>query len=252
MNVVSIILAAGMGKRMRSDLPKVIHTINSKPLVEYVIDAAESAGVSEHILIVGHKQELVKEALAHKKCAYAVQDEQKGTGHAVKCVSQVIDERDYQKSALILCGDTPCLQAETLYSFLHQFETTGSDLAVLSTLVKDPSGYGRILRDKNNEFIGIREHRDCDSRELSITEINTGIYLGNLGLFLQLLERVNDENEQGEFYLTDVAEIAVAQSLNIKALCMGNESEFLGVNSPAQLELARTILNQRRDATGYF
>ena len=241
-----------MGKRMRSDLPKVIHTIHSKPMVKYVIDAAESAGVKKHILVVGHKKELVEEALAGEDYVYAVQREQKGTGHAVQCVSQVVSEKDRNRLALILCGDTPCLRAETLHLFLRHYENSNLDLLVLSTMVKDPYGYGRILRDRKNRFTSIREHKDCNDQESQVNEINTGIYAGRLGLFLDLLQEVKDDNEQGEFYLTDIAEIAKKQSLNIEAFCTGNESEFLGVNSPDQLELARGILNQRLDATGYF
>ena len=252
MEKISIILAAGMGKRMRSGLPKVIHTIHSKPMVKYVIDAAELAGVKKHILVVGHKRELVEEALAGEDCLYAVQEEQKGTGHAVQCVSKVINDADRDKLALILCGDTPCLRAETLHLFLRHFESSNLDLLVLSTPVKDPSGYGRILRDKNNRFTCIREHKDCDANELQVNEINTGIYAGRLGLFLDLLQEVKDDNQQSEFYLTDVAEIAKEKGLVIEARCLGTENEFLGVNSPAQLELARTILTQRKDSTGYF
>ncbi|MEE2924584.1 MAG: NTP transferase domain-containing protein [bacterium] len=252
MDKISIILAAGMGKRMRSDLPKVIHTIHSKPMVKYVIDAAELAGVKKHILVVGHKKELVEEALAGEDYLYAVQKEQKGTGHAVQCVSQVVTENDRDRLALILCGDTPCLRPETLHLFLRHYETSNLDLLVLSTPVKDPSGYGRIMRDKNNLFTSIREHKDCNEQELRINEINTGIYAGQLGLFLDLLHEVKDDNEQSEFYLTDVAEIAKQKGLKIEARCLGAENEFLGVNSPAQLELARTILTQREDSTGYF
>ena len=252
MDKISIILAAGMGKRMRSDLPKVIHTIHSKPMVRYVIDAAELAGVKKHILVVGHKKELVEEALAGEECLYAVQEEQKGTGHAVQCVSQVVDKNDQDQLALILCGDTPCLRAETLHAFLKHFENSSLDLLVLSTAVKDPCGYGRILRDSENRFTSIREHKDCNDQELQVNEINTGIYAGRLSLFLDLLQEVKDDNQQGEFYLTDIAEIAKERGLAIEARCLGTENEFLGVNSPAQLDLARTILTQREDSTGYF
>lgn len=252
MSKISIILAAGMGKRMQSDLPKVIHTINSKPMVQFVIHAAEAAGVSEHILVVGHKRDLVEDALAGENCVYAVQAEQRGTGHAVQCVSQVIGQQDLDKTALILCGDTPCLRPETLHVFLKHYDANDLDLLVLSTIVRNPSGYGRILRTEERKFQSIREHRDCSKNELQVNEINTGIYVAKLGLILDLLKEVNDDNEQGEFYLTDIVEIALNRNLSVEAIGLGSETEFLGVNSPEQLELARSLINQRLEHTGYF
>lgn len=242
--VVSIILAAGQGKRMQSDLPKVLHTINNKTLADYVIDCAEGAGVTQHCIVVGHEKELVQRALQKENCSFAVQETPLGTGHAVASASELLRSSHFQ-NCLILCGDTPCLKIETIQRFIEIFKTGQNDILVLSTAVDNPAGYGRIIRDTSGALLGIREEKDCSPEEKKITEINTGIYLGPIDLVLNLLGAVDNQNSQGEYYLTDIIELAISRSMRANAIQLGHESEFLGVNSQEQLQWAHDIINSR-------
>jgi bifunctional UDP-N-acetylglucosamine pyrophosphorylase/glucosamine-1-phosphate N-acetyltransferase len=243
----SIILAAGQGKRMKSDLPKVLHKACGKEMLIHVMDVAKEAGVTKQCVVVGHKKELVMDAISSTNAFVAVQEEQNGTGHAVQVTKPVLEEHfSKDDSVLILCGDTPCLKSENLNKFVDGYKKSTDAIHVLSTRPEDPAGYGRIVRDENGGFLEIREDKDCDENQKAIDEINTGIYVGKLGVFYDLLESVDNNNSQGEFYLTDVIELARERGLGVEAVCLGTEDEFLGVNSPGQLQRAEEIISSRR------
>ncbi len=239
--LVSIILAAGLGKRMQSPLPKVLHEVNGKPLFRWVLDAAEASGIREHVVVVGHGRELVEAQFAAENLQFAIQSDQLGTGHAVRMTQPILGKE--HGMALILCGDTPCLNSQTLSQFLK--EAMEYDVAVLSSDTQNPFGYGRILRDGYGVLTAIREHRDCSDKELLTKEINTGIYAVRLPLLFQLLSELSCYNSQGEYYLTDIIEVGIRKKLQVEAFKMGNFNEFLGVNTPEQLLEAAAVLGGR-------
>lgn len=240
--VVSIILAAGLGKRMNSDLPKVLHTIHDKPLLWWVLKAAAESGIREHVVVVGHGKDRVMAQFTREGVGFVTQDQQLGTGHAVRCAQSVLGKE--RGLALILCGDTPCLRADTLAAFMR--ESAEYDVAVLSAETQDPSGYGRIVRDGYGNLQAIREHRDCSEKELQIREINTGIFAVRLPLLFQLLSDLSCQNSQGEYYLTDIIEGALSRKLHVEAFRLGEFSEFLGVNTPDQLKQAAQLIPAAR------
>lgn len=241
MKTLSIILAAGMGKRMKSDLPKVLHRAMEKPMLQWVLEAARDAGVTDHVAVIGHGRELVQSTIEFPGIRWAVQTEQLGTGHAVMCAKGGAEGFD---RALILCGDTPCLKASMLQDFLTESQ---SDVTVLSTRVENPAGYGRILR-KEDRILGIREHKDCSDAELLIDEINTGIYAVRLPLLFELLQKVDRNNSQGEYYLTDILTVALNLGHSVEALCMEDPDQFLGVNTIEHLAEAEKILRARQNS----
>ena len=171
----AIILAAGKGTRMKSDLPKVLHTINDKALAEYVIDAVRDAGIEKVCLVIGYEADRVKENI-HRDVQYAYQEEQLGTGHAVMCAKDFLDEAD---DVLILCGDTPLIKGSTLKEVMDVHKRSGSYATVISARVDDPKGYGRILRDSAGNFVGSVEDKDATDKQRWIKEINSGMYVFN-------------------------------------------------------------------------
>jgi bifunctional UDP-N-acetylglucosamine pyrophosphorylase / glucosamine-1-phosphate N-acetyltransferase len=247
-NLVSIILAAGQGKRMQSPLPKVLHPILKRPMVEYVLEVAEDAGIKNHYIVVGYKREQVEAVLRGAGRHFAIQEKPLGTGHAVQAALAKIGDHRGLEDALILCGDTPCLQSKTIQKFIELYEAPhpefpGPKILLLSCCFQDPTGYGRILRNSEGGFLGVREDRDCSRAELGIQEINTGIYLGSLGVFTELLKDIGNDNDQGEYYLTDICKLALARGYHVDALSLGHEAEFLGVNSVSQLQQAEKLLS---------
>ena len=167
----AVILAAGKGTRMKSDLPKVVHTIEGKCLVDYAIEAAEGAGAGEICLVVGYKYEIVRESISHKDVKFVLQEQQLGTGHAVRCAKDFLGE---EGQTLILFGDTPLITAETLKKLREHHIASGNTVTVLSAMVEDPTGYGRIIRDADGNFVKSVEHKDATEAELASREINSG------------------------------------------------------------------------------
>lgn len=239
MKLVSVVLAAGQGKRMKSDKAKVLHEVCGKSMVMHVLDQVELAGVSSHCVIVGHQREAVQEHLSEKNCKFAIQEEQLGTGHAVQmCEGSVPSD----SVMLILCGDTPCLRSSTLQNFINSYKEGGFEILVLSTKIENPTGYGRIIRGQAGDFQEIREHRDCNKEQQKVDEINTGIYILKSDLAFELLKEVRSDNDQAEYYLTDIAKIAMQKGMKVEAVSLGTPQEFLGVNTVEQLDEARSVL----------
>ena len=240
MNVV--ILAAGMGKRMRSDLPKVLHRLSDKTLLGHVIDTARALKPNRIVVIYGHGGQLVPETLAGPDLLWAKQEPQLGTGHAVQ---QAVPQLDLNAPTLVLYGDVPLTRVATLEALL---KVAGKDkLAVLTVDVADPSGYGRMLRERGN-LVGIIEQKDASADQLKICEINTGIMVIPTKRMVDWLAGLKNNNAQGEFYLTDVVACAARDGVAITHAQPADEWETLGVNSKVQLaELERIHqLNQAR------
>jgi bifunctional UDP-N-acetylglucosamine pyrophosphorylase / glucosamine-1-phosphate N-acetyltransferase len=224
-----VILAAGQGTRMRSNLPKVLHRLAGKPMVRHVIDTARRLAAERLHVVVGHGAERVREALDDCPVRFALQAEQKGTGHAV---AQTLDALG-QGKVLVLYGDVPLIRRETLSALLA--EVDDSRLALLTVTLDDPNGYGRILRNEDGEVVAIVEQKDASERELAIRECNTGIMAMTAAQLRRWLPRLSADNAQGEYYLTDVIAMAAAEGVAIATAQPANPLEVEGVNNRAQM-----------------
>ena len=238
----AVILAAGKGTRMKSDLPKVVHRIEGKCLVHYAIDAANGAGATEIRQVVGYKNEVVKESISHKNVQFALQEEQLGTGHAVKCAKDFLGE---DGETLILFGDTPLITAETLKRLADYHRTNQNAVTVLSAMIEDPTGYGRIIRDAKGNFIKSVEHKDANEEELASKEINSGMYLFDTKELKEALEKITPNNAQGEYYLPDTLTIIKEKGLKVDAFALNDPEDITGVNDQEQLAAAAEIIRGR-------
>jgi bifunctional UDP-N-acetylglucosamine pyrophosphorylase/glucosamine-1-phosphate N-acetyltransferase len=234
-----IILAAGQGTRMRSDLPKVLQPLAGKPLLGHVLATARELGAKDICVVYGHGGETVPGAIGDASLRWALQAEQLGTGHAVQ---QAMPGTPDGNQVLILFGDVPLLRAGTLSRLLA--ETGGDELAILSVDMQDPTGYGRILRD-GDAVTGIVEQKDATEAQRAIREINTGVMVGPADKFRVWLDNLGNDNAQGEYYLTDVVAMAVAASVTVKGVKADNWTEVMGINDKKQLAEAERALQAR-------
>ncbi|AOK17974.1 bifunctional N-acetylglucosamine-1-phosphate uridyltransferase/glucosamine-1-phosphate acetyltransferase [Burkholderia cepacia] len=240
MNIV--ILAAGTGKRMRSALPKVLHPLAGRPLLSHVIDTARTLQPSRLVVVVGHGAEQVQTAVAAPDVQFAVQAEQLGTGHAVR---QALPLLDPAQPTLVLYGDVPLTRASTLQRLVDAARE--GRYGILTVTLDDPTGYGRIVRDAAGFVTRIVEQKDASPEQLKIAEINTGIIVTPTAQLSMWLGALKNENAQGEYYLTDVVELAIEAGFEVVTAQPDEEWETLGVNSKAQLaELER--IHQRNIA----
>ncbi len=238
-NLSVVILAAGKGTRMRSKRPKVLHTLGSCSLLEHVVSTAESLSPSEIIVVYGHGGESIKEQLAHLKVTWVEQQEQLGTGHAVQ---QAIPAIDASHNVLVLYGDVPLTQETTLHSLIVKLEQNSKILALMTDILDDSEGYGRIVRDQYNRVIRIVEQKDASPKELQIKEINTGILAVSAKYLHTWLNALKNNNAQQEYYLTDIIAMAVKEDVLIETTNPGFHWETLGVNDKRQLaELERVF-----------
>ena len=229
MSLDIVILAAGQGTRMRSALPKVLHPVAGKPMLGHVIDTARKLAPRKIHVVIGHGAELVRERLAADDIDFVLQAEQLGTGHAV---AQALPNIDADK-VLILYGDVPLTQVETLQGLLEQ--ATDTQLGLLTVKLQDPTGYGRIIRDGSGEVQAIVEHKDASEAQRAINEGNTGILAVPGKRLSDWLGRLSNSNAQGEYYLTDVIAMAVADGLRVATKTALDEMEVLGANDRVQL-----------------
>lgn len=238
---VAILLAAGKSTRMKSIIPKVLHELWGRPMIEYVLDAVRAAGVSQTVVIVGHQADMVRRVLSgHRDVEFALQAEQRGTGHAVMMAAEALSGHD--GPALVLAGDTPLLRGESLVGLLDDQRTNGA-AAVIGTAITDANqGLGRIVRDASGGFVRIVEQKDATPEEAAIREINTGCYAFDCRLMFDALKQVRPNNSQGEYYLTDVPAVLKQQGRTIVATPRFTIEEAMGVNTRAQLaEVAQTM-----------
>lgn len=233
-------MAAGKGKRMKSDLPKVLHKLGGKPMVEYVVETAKKVGVKRIILVVGHKREKTQELLRHLPVEFAIQEEQLGTGHAVLQTQKLLS--DFDGDVLILCGDAPLLKADTLKKLLEEHRRKKVVATVLTAILEEPSGYGRIIRDEKGMVKKIVEQGDASADEKKVKEINTGTFCFDSKSLFSVLTRITPKNKQGEYYLTDALELLREKNLPIWAVIAPNPQEGLGINSQEELEMMEEIL----------
>ena len=238
----AIILAAGKGTRMKSKLPKVLHKLSGKPMLEHVLDAAGEAGVDDEIVIVGFGSEKVTEFLG-TRARVAIQKEQLGTGHAVLQARDLLGGE--KGTALILCGDTPLLEGAELKKFYETHLESGAGVSVLTADAPNPFGYGRILRDSVGRVTGIVEEKDASEAQRKIHEINTGIYCVEMPLLFTLLENLSNDNAQGEYYLTDILAECLKRGRDVCGIKTQDFDMVMGINSRRQLAQAQRVMNER-------
>ncbi len=243
--LAAIILAAGAGKRMHSDLPKVLHPIGGQPMLAHVIQQAKSSGADRIVVIVGHKKELTIPVVEAAGVEYAIQSELLGTGHAAMMAEEKLD--DYEGEILVLSGDVPLLSEETIRNVAEHHRKKGVVATVITANAPDPTGYGRVLRDEDGNVNAIREHKDCTDAEREIPEINSGIYLYDAKHLFPELHALRNENAQGEYYLTDVFESFFKQKMPVSAW-VAEFDEIHGVNTPEDLAAAERIWRQRQES----
>jgi len=246
-DLAAIILAAGKGTRMRSETPKVLHEVGGLPLVAYPIRHARSLKAQKTVVIVGHGAEDVQTRLSADfpgQCQFALQAEQKGTGHAVMMGMKAL--RGFKGSVLVLSGDVPLLQLSTIRKLLRQAQRAHCAGALLSMIPSDPTGYGRIIRNAKGQVIQIVEHKDCTDDQRAVNEVNAGVYCFSADFLKKSLKKLSTNNAQGEYYLTDLIEIAAKTKQAMRGLVVADPIEVLGANNRSQLAQLESHARMRR------
>lgn len=241
---VAVILAAGQGKRMQSDLAKVLHPVGGVPMIHHVLDASREAGYGRRIVVVGHAREAVKAALSSYGVEFAVQAEQLGTGHAVEMAAPVLE--GFQGEVAVLCGDVPLLTAATLRRLSEVHAEGGYACTVLTFHPENPHGYGRIYRDEAGDVTAIVEQKDLPPGEDAPHEVNSGTYVFDWPRLRPLLKELKTENQQGEYYLTDTLALLRKAGHRVGGMATNDELEVAGVNSPQQLADLDAEFRRRR------
>ena len=243
-NIATIILAAGEGTRMKSSLPKVLHSICGKPMAQYLIDNVNSIGMEKIYIIIGHKASLVKERLGPGiKCI--IQDELLGTGDAVSKARSAIVKDAKIDNVLILYGDTPLLSQNIIKKLIEKHIETEAGCTILTAQLKNPTGYGRVIRSSGNKIVKIVEELDASIYEKVVEEINVGVYCFNKRALFYSLEKIQPENKKEEYYLTDTIEILTKSNMLVESVTTSDTEEFLGVNTRAELAKAESVMRKR-------
>jgi UDP-N-acetylglucosamine diphosphorylase/glucosamine-1-phosphate N-acetyltransferase len=239
----TLILAAGKGTRMKSDLVKVLHPVAGRPMLDYVLNLAEQMGSSRIVVIIGHQAELVEDRYGSRRLAFVYQREQLGTGHAVMQAKEAF--AGYRGTILILCGDVPLLKVSTVRDLMDRHRASGAAITVLTTLLEDPFGYGRIVKDTEENVLGIVEHRDASEEQKKIREINTGIYCAENPFLFEAVNEIGNDNAQKEYYFTDIFAIARRKGVRTASVIAPDPGEVMGINSPEDLARATQIMQER-------
>lgn len=241
-NLRTIILAAGKGTRMKSALPKVLHPVCGKPIIQYILDVAKVVGSLKTYVVLGHKARDVQ-AILPSDTQVVEQKQLLGTGDAVKTCANSF--KSYTGDVLILCGDTPMLTKQTVKAIVGKHKRSKADGTFLTTVVHDPDGYGRIIRDQNNRVLAIREDKDASGFERDIAEINVGVYCFKASLLFKTLSQVKMNAKKKEYYLTDIIELMANQGAHLETIATDDPREGLGINSRTDLAVAESIIRGR-------
>ncbi|WP_319203172.1 bifunctional UDP-N-acetylglucosamine diphosphorylase/glucosamine-1-phosphate N-acetyltransferase GlmU [uncultured Ilyobacter sp.] len=242
MNLKTLILAAGKGTRMKSDLPKVLHKVNGIPMIKKIIEVLNNLNSQENILILGHEKEMILDSLGDVE--YVVQEKQLGTGHAIMMSEEKL--KDYDGDIMVVCGDTPLLTSETLEKMHKKHRESGAVTTILTSIVEDPYGYGRIVKE-NGLVSAIVEEKEATENEKKIKEINAGVYCFDSKKLFKALSKIEKHVEKNEYYLTDVIAINVNDGEKVETYILENNEEVLGVNSKVQLAEAEAVLRNRKN-----
>jgi len=238
-----IILAAGLGTRMKSERVKVLHPLLGRPMIFFAADLSLKIGAEKTVLVVGHQAEEVQKALAGKPVEFALQKAQMGTGHAVQQAMPHLQES--RGAVLVLCGDVPMLRPETLHDLIRPHDETSAAVTLLTTHLPSPAGYGRIVRSHSGNILKIVEEKDATEQQKAIREINTGIYCFDAGFLRTSIASLTNRNVQHEYYLTDLIEIAQYEHKQVSGLTCPDPDEVMGINSRDQMAEAEAILRKR-------
>jgi len=239
---------------MRSDLPKVLHPIGGRPMLCAVVDACREAGAGRIILVVGYKQELVHEAVAAQGAEwaqgieYAVQDQQLGTGHAVRCAEHLFPADARNGAVFVLAGDGPLIRGSTLRDLLSRHTVSHAAATLATSIIPDPSGYGRIIRDAAGVFTEIVEHKQCTPEQLAVREVNPSYYCFDTALLFETLARVTRNPASGEFYITDAPALMLAEGRRVEVVPSVPPEDVLSINTPEQLAEVDAIYRGRRSS----
>jgi bifunctional UDP-N-acetylglucosamine pyrophosphorylase / glucosamine-1-phosphate N-acetyltransferase len=244
MNGMAIILAAGEGKRMKSDLPKVLHEAAGEPLLAHVGRAARQCGLERVVVVVGRGADRVRERFAGLGWEFVEQEQRLGTGDAVQRARSQID--GFAGDVVVLAGDAPLLRPTTLSTLRARHHQAGAAATVLTAHLPDPTGYGRIVRDQDGAFLGIVEEKDATPEQRHITEVNSSIYCFDARELGPSLDEITNDNAQGEYYLTDAVGILRRRGKIVQAVHAASAEEILGVNTPDQLREVQEALVRRR------
>ncbi len=231
----AIVLAAGKGKRMKSDLPKVLHSINGRPIIQILLDTLAKLNFERIVIVIGYKGEMVKQALAGYPVDFVWQTEQLGTGHAVEMAREAL--ADFSGTTLVALGDVPFLSADSIEQLFLAHESTAAAATCLSAVLDDASGYGRIIRRGETDILeAIVEEKDATDDQRAVNEINTGTFCFDNQILFDTLRGIDNRNAQGEYYLTDCIKILYDKGLRVSVKKLEDPSEGLGINSAEQLE----------------
>ncbi len=249
----AIILAAGKGTRMRSDLPKVAHQVCGEAMVNWVAKACAQAGCTRIVVVVGYQRDVVKSCLASfmhpgVTVEYAIQDEQLGTGHAVRCAESLFTGANRAGDSFVLAGDGPLIRAETLKALLDRHRSTGALATMATSVINDPSGYGRITRDSAGRFAGIVEEKHCTPAQKAVREVNPSYYCFRTADLFSALEHVKRNEGSGEYYITDVPTLLMEKSGGgkVEVIDAVPPQDVLSINTPEQLAEVDAILRTRQ------
>jgi UDP-N-acetylglucosamine diphosphorylase/glucosamine-1-phosphate N-acetyltransferase len=241
--VAAVILAAGMGKRMKSDLPKVLHEVGGRPMLLHVIDAVKSIGASPVVVITGYQAERVETACEGTGVLFARQEEQLGTGHAVMQAEPILG--GHRGTVVVLNGDVPGLRPRTIRDFIAYHDGEHAVATVLTAMLEDPAGYGRIVRDADGRLLRIVEQKDATEGERAIREINSGLFCFSGPELFSALKRVTRRNAQNEYYITDVIGLLAAEGKRVAAWCIEDAREVAGINNPDELDAVRRFVDDQ-------
>lgn len=245
-NKVAVVMAAGKGTRMKSELPKVLCEVCGRPMIEYVLDTLESAGVDRILVVIGYRGNLVRETLAHRKnLEYREQTEQKGTGHAVMMTRPSIT--NYDGPLLVVAGDCPMIQRESVEALFAEYDREPAACVMGTAYKDDPTGLGRIVRDANGDFQKIVEEKDATDEQRKITEVNMSYYLFNAPDLLGVLDLLKTDNAQGEYYITDAPAVLLSQGKKVVALPVLKPIEGLGINNVEELAVVDRAMHEILD-----
>ena len=242
-NLGVILLAAGLGKRMKSSRPKVLHCLGGKPLLYYPLEIARRLNPKKIAIVVGHGADGVKRTCADNGIKWVFQKSQLGTGHAVGCTREIF--HDFSGDILILSGDVPLISQDTLLGLLRHHREQNAVLTLLTAFLDRPSGYGRILRNDREELIGIVEERDAIGREKKVKEVNAGVYAASPRFLYAALADLNSNNQQGEYYLPDIVGVAQKSGMIVRTVRVKDASEILGINTREELAFMEKTLQER-------